>query len=1053
MRNATIRTMRVTSTKLLAFPSRTLFLRLARPAGWNFLVGQYVKVCVPAISEAEYHPFTIASSTSSGEVELIIRVIESEGKGQVLRGKKNVDGTIVGGAATSAATTGHGATATASNPDAAPPAHAQGKFGTWTERVYNYFTDLSRTPDIAVHVRIEGPYGSVMQGAFSLPNVALLASGTGIVPMLSGESHGGGSGLRLVLLSRTCHAACVSCVFHRLSAPLLRAGSLICILYSFLPHCSSVSAALREFYASDKFSLRVRANEDALLMGDRDSDAANAPISASASAAASASGPSPASAFAPASAARAPIIGMAGRSASPLSSMDAPPRSVSPSTAAAGAAGVRAINVMVRPSSASSSSSSAAAGVSNATDAAASALGMRIDSVNVRRPSLVAPGPAEDAAAGAVGLLTSPQPQRGPTPPPVIVPSAMPAPAAPAMPPAAPALRAGRSSRSGSPAGGGGGSRSGSPVGSRRGSDAAAHLMSVTLETSFTPGVEIDVERRRRATQREWAAQRAAAAAAAVLGGAAGGASSRPVSATALAKAANRSVMSQRLLIAKSVQFTGPPDLRAAAGVPSHAHAHASGLGSIAESPETAGPAGSPTGSAVSLAEGGRATVDTLRALMDRRRESALYWRAATRFPLVFGLSIVLGVFQFTAIWLELSWRDAGLGLEPELIDGMTTAYTWPFTVLDILTAIAIAGFMALILAQPLLLSERSTSSLSTTLLRNAQSGPLILHLLAASAQAILLAASFGQPRVYSGLIFAVFEILRAYQMCFHYATNPLFLVAGPENAAAMRRGAAFLTGANLVWVNRDASAFLCLAEEMAAIADDIAATCGDDFMQVRGDGYVEDDDDIQSGFAYLLPLCGAAAHPIASALCALSASTPFHPLRCSHSLLRLQVRVYITGEVTAAERAAIAGIVEGSPLEGAVTFGRPDMPALLNGMCAQLAAPVPPRVGGVKEASADCGCFGGGNGGGGAGGSASSPRSPPFGASPAVSPTLAHTTSAFGPEGAGGAALLPRDPALNVLFCGSPGLAASVRESVMAARDTYKGRLVVAFGAETVFG
>lgn len=190
MRNASIRSMRVVSTKLLAFPSRTLFLRLARPAGWNFLVGQYVRVCVPAISEAEYHPFTIASSTSSGEVELIIRVVESEGKGQVLRGKKNVDGTIVGGAATAAATAGHGATATASNPDAAATAgHAQGKYGTWTERVYNYFADLSRTPDIAVHVRIEGPYGSVMQGAFSLPNVVLLASGTGIVPMLSGESE------------------------------------------------------------------------------------------------------------------------------------------------------------------------------------------------------------------------------------------------------------------------------------------------------------------------------------------------------------------------------------------------------------------------------------------------------------------------------------------------------------------------------------------------------------------------------------------------------------------------------------------------------------------------------------------------------------------------------------------------------------------------------------------------------------------------------------------------------------------------------------------------
>lgn len=158
-----------------------------------------------------------------------------------------------------------------------------------------------------------------------------------------------------------------------------------------------------------------------------------------------------------------------------------------------------------------------------------------------------------------------------------------------------------------------------------------------------------------------------------------------------------------------------------------------------------------------------------------------------------------------------------------------------------------------------------------------------------------------------------------------------------------------------------------------------------------------------------------------------------------------LQVRVYITGAVTAAERAAIAGIVEGSPLEGAVTFGRPDMPALLNGMCAQLAAPVPPISGGVGEASADCGCSGNTAAAG------ALPPAAPFGARPTVSPSLAHSTSAFSPDG--GSALLPRDPALNVLFCGSPGLAASVRESVMAARSSYKGRLVVAFSAETVFG
>ena len=136
MRNFDLKEVALTSFKLTTSP-RAALLRMPAPAGLDFLVGQYVKICVPAVSTYEYHPFTIATSPRSGKIELIVRVVDGGG-------------------------------------------------ASWTERLYAHLASLNSSGDQRdVKVILEGPYGHVMTGVFEVPNTALIASGSGIVPMLS----------------------------------------------------------------------------------------------------------------------------------------------------------------------------------------------------------------------------------------------------------------------------------------------------------------------------------------------------------------------------------------------------------------------------------------------------------------------------------------------------------------------------------------------------------------------------------------------------------------------------------------------------------------------------------------------------------------------------------------------------------------------------------------------------------------------------------------------------------------------------------------------------
>ncbi len=102
--------------------------------------------------------------------------------------------------------------------------------------------------------------------------------------------------------------------------------------------------------------------------------------------------------------------------------------------------------------------------------------------------------------------------------------------------------------------------------------------------------------------------------------------------------------------------------------------------------------------------------------------------------------------------------------------------------------------------------------------------------------------------------------------------------------------------------------------------------------------------------------------------------------------------------------------------------FERPDARVELERICRPLAAPAP----------------GSGAAAGGAAASASQ--------SPAAKARAASAHDAARMQ-------VLRDAALSVYVCGNTALAGSVRVAFMQARKAYYGRLVLAFGAETVFG
>ena len=388
-------------------------------------------------------------------------------------------------------------------------------------------------------------------------------------------------------------------------------------------------------------------------------------------------------------------------------------------------------------------------------------------------------------------------------------------------------------------------------------------------------------------------------------------------------------------------------------------------------------------------------SIDVLRRFMGSRTKLTAYWLAATRGEALFAASLVLGLLQFLLLCLEVSFYSGGVGSETQDTVQLD-AVLWPYTVIDALTVVALVGFLAVILLAPLVLRETSSAEPLRVLAARALRG----------------------------------AVMRAGRCCG-------ILVRGAAPAGEGARG--------------DDDARAGRSALLHAIALTAQAVC---LASVFGE---RRNSDIFVGVFCLLRLYQVVFHYSTNPLFHLHGAidhasqkraasfmtgaslvwvnrTPDAFLALFDELLQLvsetgahcpgliSVRCYITA-ATKAERSAINELVAATALEGCVFFERPDVRVEIERICAPLAAPA----------------LGGGSFSGGVASAASPPQSP-------------NASEAQDARDAARMQLL-RDAALSVYVCGNAALASTVRLAFMQARKVYDGRLVLAFGSETVFG
>jgi hypothetical protein len=161
-----------------------------------------------------------------------------------------------------------------------------------------------------------------------------------------------------------------------------------------------------------------------------------------------------------------------------------------------------------------------------------------------------------------------------------------------------------------------------------------------------------------------------------------------------------------------------------------------------------------------------------------------------------------------------------------------TAPYTWPFRVLDIASIGGLGAFVALAIAQPVLLAADDAARLPEGAALLARMYAALRHALASFASdaharmgaaltsaavvavhAVLLAYTFGAPRA-SGLVVALLCLARMQQLLSLYGANPLFLLASPDSAAAQVTQVSFMHRVSLTWAT-SAAEFAVLFEEL----------------------------------------------------------------------------------------------------------------------------------------------------------------------------------------------------------------------------------------------
>lgn len=268
---------------------------------------------------------------------------------------------------------------------------------------------------------------------------------------------------------------------------------------------------------------------------------------------------------------------------------------------------------------------------------------------------------------------------------------------------------------------------------------------------------------------------------------------------------------------------------------------------------------------------------------------SHMLYREATKRTGLCLVSLLTGCLQFLLVFLEISYWSNDV------------SQSWPWIITNSLTIVSLVGLLATNVfswyvsklcasgasdadkdEDRLNLSGRAKrivrGSLQIPSIPGATVYQMIQNLILVGAMGAVVGVYWGEEYP-DGMMLALMCLLRLLQMLYHFGTNPLFLLNGPENLRSFCSNAFFLQNVQVQWVTSSTEAFLWVFEELVETLETIKASVGQD------------------------------------------------------SIRSVQVKISIT-KTTDEDKLFVQNLIRGTSLEGCVEFSRPDMDADLRSIC-----------------------------------------------------------------------------------------------------------------------
>lgn len=265
-------------------------------------------------------------------------------------------------------------------------------------------------------------------------------------------------------------------------------------------------------------------------------------------------------------------------------------------------------------------------------------------------------------------------------------------------------------------------------------------------------------------------------------------------------------------------------------------------------------------------------------------------YREATKRTSLCLVSLLTGCLQFLLVFLEISYWSNGV------------SQSWPWIITNSLTIVSLVGLLVTnaysCYVSRVCISDSSDSAdvseeclnlsgRARKIVRGSSQNPpipgatvyqLLQNLILVGAMGAVVGVYWGR-KYPDGMMLALMCLLRSLQMLYHFGTNPLFLLNGPENVRSFCSNAFFLQHVQVQWVTSSTETFFWVFEELVETLETIRTSAGHDSMRT------------------------------------------------------IQAKVSIT-KTTDEDKILVQDLIRGTILEGCVEFSRPDMDVELRSIC-----------------------------------------------------------------------------------------------------------------------